>query len=55
MQHIMTLRKFGNKTQLKCIPTNFMYLLHIKNKMTKTCLLYGFVKSIENLMKLSDI
>ena len=38
MQHIMTLRKFGNKTQLKCIRTNFMYLLDIKNMMKKTCL-----------------
>ena len=73
----MTLRKFGNKTQLKCIRTNLMYLLDIKNKMTKTRLtwteafvrilyilfiwsltittVYGFVKSITNLMKLSAI
>ena len=48
----MTLRKLGNKTQLKCIRTNFMYLIDIKNKMTKTCLSnqYEFVKSITNLM-----
>ena len=35
MQHIMTLRKLGNKTQLKCIRTNFTYLLDIKNMMTE--------------------
>ena len=38
MQHIMTLRKFGNKTQLKCIRTNFMYLLDIKNMMPNSYL-----------------
>ena len=35
MQHIMTLRKLDNKTQLKCIRTNFTYLLDIRNMITK--------------------
>ena len=48
MQHIMTLRKFGNKTQLKCIRTNFMYLLDIKSMMTKHSLHCIYLKLNNN-------
>ena len=46
MQHILTLSKFDNKTQLKCIRTNFMYLLGIENKNSSRSFCYNSLHCI---------